>query len=550
MKKKLRLLVCYLLICAIVPINLTFADNPIDRAGDGMHIDDIVYYLSHTGSELSNSDIRNLLDQIAPIMRLRTADEVAAGITSVTTPAADETSLTLPTVPNGYAIHIFSSSNTGGVLGTDGVIAPPAAETSVDLVFTVTRISDNTTANTGEITVAVPARSPTAGDVALGISSVSAPVTNAVYMPLPTLPTGYTIAISSSSEEQVVSTTGAIVPPVTATPVNLVFTVTRISNNSSADTISLPVTIPARSSITTGGTVTASAALTGGEGMDKAFDGTTSTKWYNSGSSTGWIQYQLIEPHIVATYSVASANDSEGRDPTDWTLMGSNNGTTWTTLDTRVGENFAGRFQTNTYTFINSTSYLYYRLDVTGNSGDPGTQLSEIALYGTPASATPAPTGVIDLSNNSNSGVGFGSSTSDEVKRWQTFTANSFPNLTSVEVKIRKIGAGTTHSDVTVELFATTDGITPIGTALASDKIFSSDVGESFSSINVPLIYNGLTKGAKYAIVLGQTVNSSDKYEWSVNSGDRTGLNFGKNDGGSTWIDESFMGWLMVNVAY
>jgi hypothetical protein len=548
MKKKLRLLVCYLIICTIVPINLTYAAIPIDRAGDGIHIDDIVYYLSHTGS-LSNSDISNLLDQIATIIPSPTAAEVAAGITSVTAPVADVTGLTLPSVPTGYTIGIHTSSDSG-VVGTNGTIAPPAVETSVSLVFTVIRTSDGSTANTSAIAVAVPAHVLTAAEIALGITSVSAPVTNAVYMPLPTLPTGYTIAISSSSEEQVVSTTGAIVPPVTATPVNLVFTVTRISNNSSADTISLPVTIPARSSITIGGTVTASAALTGGEGMDKAFDGTTSTKWYNGSSSTGWIQYQLTEPHIVATYSVASANDSEGRDPTAWTLKGSNDETTWTTLDTRVGENFAGRFQTNTYTFTNSRSYLYYRLDVTANSGDPAIQLSEITLYGTSAPATPAPTGVIDLSNNSNSGVGFGSSNSDEVKRWQTFTANSIPNLTSVEVKIRKIGSGTTHSDVTVELFATTDGITPIGTARASNTISSSDVGASFSSIHVPLIYNGLTKGTQYAIVLGQTVNSTDKYEWSVNSGDKPGLNFGKFDGGLNWIDESFMGWLMVNVSY
>lgn len=67
MKKKIRLLLCYLLICAIVPINLTFANDPIDRAGDNIHIDDIVYYLSQTGS-IPNSDIRNLLDQIAPIL--------------------------------------------------------------------------------------------------------------------------------------------------------------------------------------------------------------------------------------------------------------------------------------------------------------------------------------------------------------------------------------------------------------------------------------------------------------------------------------------------
>jgi hypothetical protein len=536
---------CFLLICAIIP-NYTFATVSIDRDGDGINIDDIVYYHSQTES-LSNSNIRDLFYKIAPINLVPTAAEVALRITSIASPAVDATSLILPTVPTGYTIDISSSSNDQ-IIGLEGIINPPATTTNVELDFTVTRIYDSSTANTGEITVTVPARAPTAAEVALGITSVSVPVTNAVYLPLPNVPNGYTIGISSSSVDQVVRTTGVIVPPVTATPVNLVFTVTRISNGSTAVTIPLTVTIPARSSIAIGGTVSASAALTGGEGMEKAFDGMTSTKWFNSGSSTGWIQYQLTQPHIVATYSVASANDSNDRDPRAWTLRGSNDKTTWTILDTRGNEYFAGRFQTNTYSFSNNTSYLYYRLDVTANYGAPGTQLSEIALYGTPAPATPAPTDVIDLSNNSSMGVGFGSSTSDEVKRWQTFTANSFPNLTSVDVKIRKIGSGTSHSDVTVELFATNNGITPIGAALASNTISSSSVDASFSSIHVPLIYNGLTNGTKYAIVLGQTVNSTDKYEWSVNTGDIAGLNFGKFDG--VWNDESFMGWLMVNVSY
>ncbi|QGQ98985.1 DUF5011 domain-containing protein [Paenibacillus psychroresistens] len=67
MINKLRLLTCLLLICVSIPVNLTFADPPsIDREGDGIHIDDIVFYnLSHSGDSL---EIRNLLDQIVPIV--------------------------------------------------------------------------------------------------------------------------------------------------------------------------------------------------------------------------------------------------------------------------------------------------------------------------------------------------------------------------------------------------------------------------------------------------------------------------------------------------
>jgi hypothetical protein len=65
MKNKLRLLTCFLLICVCVPVNLTFAD-PIDRDGEGIQIDDIVFYLSQTESHPTNSEIATLLDQIVP----------------------------------------------------------------------------------------------------------------------------------------------------------------------------------------------------------------------------------------------------------------------------------------------------------------------------------------------------------------------------------------------------------------------------------------------------------------------------------------------------
>lgn len=159
MKNKFKLLLCCLLISAFVPINFAFAAISLDREGDGIHIDDIVvYYLSQTGS-LSSLGIRDLLDQITPIIPSPTADEIAAGITIVTAPAAGKTSLTLPTVPTGYTIAINTSSNTA-VVGTNGAIAPPSAATSIELMFTVTRISDSTTANTSTITVVIPAYEP------------------------------------------------------------------------------------------------------------------------------------------------------------------------------------------------------------------------------------------------------------------------------------------------------------------------------------------------------------------------------------------------------
>jgi len=90
---------------------------------------------------------------------VQTAAEIANGVTSVTAPAAGATQLTLPSVPPGFSIAILSSSNTA-VVGTNGVIAPLATATSVNLEFVVTKLSDHSTANTGTIAVTVPANVP------------------------------------------------------------------------------------------------------------------------------------------------------------------------------------------------------------------------------------------------------------------------------------------------------------------------------------------------------------------------------------------------------
>jgi hypothetical protein len=86
-----------------------------------------------------------------------TPTEAAAGVTSVPALAADETGLTLPDVPDGFEIRILSTTDTG-VVNIDGTVTPPLVGTSVDVVFVVTETATGQTAQTGPITVSVPAR--------------------------------------------------------------------------------------------------------------------------------------------------------------------------------------------------------------------------------------------------------------------------------------------------------------------------------------------------------------------------------------------------------
>jgi len=146
-----------------------------------------------------------------------------------------------------------------------------------------------------------------------------------------------------------------------------------------------PGTVPGTSFDLTdnGGTITAQYANTNAaENFPKLIDNSVQTKYYRSGRTNLWVQYQSAVAAIVTYYTITSANDVPGRDPKDWTLAGSNDGVNWTTIDTRTGETFAARLQKKTYLINNNTTaYSYYRLAITATNGQTGTQFAEWELF-------------------------------------------------------------------------------------------------------------------------------------------------------------------------
>ncbi|MGH3461665.1 MAG: GH92 family glycosyl hydrolase [Kribbellaceae bacterium] len=116
-----------------------------------------------------------------------------------------------------------------------------------------------------------------------------------------------------------------------------------------------------------------------GEVATNVADGDKFTKWLVF-EPTGWLVFTLSEAVTIKRYALTSANDAPGRDPRNWTLQGSNDGTTWTTFDTRTGEDFESRFQTKVYDVDNDTAYRFYKLDITQNHGDGIVQLADVVL--------------------------------------------------------------------------------------------------------------------------------------------------------------------------
>jgi hypothetical protein len=226
------------------------------------------------------------------------------------------------------------------------------------------------------------------------------------------------------------------------------------------------------------------------------------------------------------TVSLTCAQRYNSIDPADVTVTTDSN----FSLTVKIG--------THTYmqAFTPGTSAVRFGNDIT-----PGPTLTP-----TPSPTPTIPGSVIDISHSGTSGYSFGQA-SDQIKRWQTFIANSNPKITGVDVKIHK-HTGTTQSNVTVELFATSNNL-PTGTVLASATISAASIGTSFAVFNAPLTYTGLVNGTKYAIVLGQQTTGTSDYEWCTAAVD-SNLQYGKWTG-STWTDESSIGdgWTKIYVA-
>ncbi|MEU9888777.1 ThuA domain-containing protein [Sphaerisporangium sp. NPDC051011] len=174
------------------------------------------------------------------------------------------------------------------------------------------------------------------------------------------------------------------------------------------------------------------------EGKDKLVDGKNETKWLTF-SPTGWAQVKLEKPLALAHYALTSANDFPGRDPKDWTLKGSQDGSTWTDLDKRTGEAFPQRFQTKEYKFTNTTVYQYYRLDITANSGEPLTQLAELRLFGPEAGPPPeskvqqATVDVTDRQHPANKGLPLTWTRSDKWMNWAPSPLGKVHTVAQVE---------------------------------------------------------------------------------------------------------------------
>ena len=99
----------------------------------------------------------------------------------------------------------------------------------------------------------------------------------------------------------------------------------------------------------------------GGEGPNNAFDNNPNTKYLNFDKKNAGVTVQLNTGRAVTGFTVTTANDFSGRDPTSYKLYGSNDGSTWTLIKEAALSLSDNRFTTSAVVDVaNTTAYTYY----------------------------------------------------------------------------------------------------------------------------------------------------------------------------------------------
>ena len=135
------------------------------------------------------------------------------------------------------------------------------------------------------------------------------------------------------------------------------------------------------------GTASASSSYSSTYAAYKAFDSSSSSgAWYTDLTTSGWLQFAFASTgEQIERYTMSSNASDPGNWAKSWTLQGSNTGAfsgEQVILDTQTNAPAWSDNEVRTYDIINSTSYKYYRLNITedqDNSFFVG--VAELELY-------------------------------------------------------------------------------------------------------------------------------------------------------------------------
>ena len=98
-----------------------------------------------------------------------------------------------------------------------------------------------------------------------------------------------------------------------------------------------------------------------GEGAANAFDNDPNTKYLNFDKKNAGVTVKLSQGRVVKKFTITTANDFTGRDPTSYKLYGSNDGVNWTLIKQDTLTLSDSRYTvSDEISTGNTTAYVYY----------------------------------------------------------------------------------------------------------------------------------------------------------------------------------------------
>ena len=125
--------------------------------------------------------------------------------------------------------------------------------------------------------------------------------------------------------------------------------------------------------------------LSNTEVIGRAIDGSRTTCYRAAFTEPVSITLTYDQPVGINAYSITASKNEPTRDPAEWTLEGSNDGSTWTQLDSRSGQSFSHRYATQFYMpngqlAMGNEQFTTYRLTVTATASANQIQIGELQL--------------------------------------------------------------------------------------------------------------------------------------------------------------------------
>jgi hypothetical protein len=287
-----------------------------------------------------------------------------------------------------------------------------------------------------------------------------------------------------------------------------------------------------------------------GEGPNNAFDNNSNTKYLNFDKKNAGVTVQLNTGRAVTGFTVTTANDFSGRDPTSYKLYGSNDGSTWTLIKEAALSLSDNRFTTSAVVDVtNTTAYTYYfMLFPTTKAGEGcgqncnSMQIAELTYYydaNSTATSTASSNNIVDpVTAAANTLCCGGSASPFSASTTNNAKVLSFINRTTADskVNIEQIG---TQNEVTVNQSGTRNNyVNYYGNGLSNDVTITQQ-GNATTQVN----YTDLRVVGNFNTVdLQQTSTGGSKGIFADVSGNNNSLLVQQKDGGSHYAEITLSG--------